>query len=89
MYPIALKGAFLAALSMCNQHTIVFYLVPIIVILLIEHELSLRRFFMLSLIFLVGLLPYLYLVISSFTPRKGNWGDMTTWNGINDVYSEQ
>mgnify|MGYP006958024078 FL=1 len=78
---------------MCNQHTIVFYLVPIIVtifvILLIEHELSLRRFFMLSLIFLVGLLPYLYLVISSFTPRKGNWGDMTTWNGINDVYSEQ
>ena len=86
VFPIALKGAFIAALSLCNQHTIVFYLVPIIlsifITLITSHELSFTRFLLLAGAFLVGCSPYLYLVIASFTPRKGNWGDMTTWTGF-------
>ena len=86
VFPIALKGAFIAALSLCNQHTIVFYLIPIIlsifVTLITSHELSFTRFLLLAGTFLAGCSPYLYLVIASFTPRKGNWGDMTTWTGF-------
>ena len=86
VFPIALKGAFVAALSLCNQHTIVFYLIPIILsiflLLITSHELSFTRFLFLVAAFLVGCSPYLYLVIASFTPRKGNWGDMTTWTGF-------
>ena len=76
VFPIALKGAFVAALSLGNQHTIVFYLIPIIL------ALSITRFLLLAAAFLAGCLPYLHLVIASFTPRKGNWGDMTTWTGF-------
>ncbi|KAK8815763.1 hypothetical protein WA538_004887 [Blastocystis sp. DL] len=86
LFPIALKGAFVAALSLGNQHTIVFYLIPIILAifltLLLSRELSFTRFLLLAAAFLAGCLPYLHLVIASFTPRKGNWGDMTTWTGF-------
>ena len=86
VFPIALKGAFVAALSLGNQHTIVFYLIPIILAIflsrLLSRELSFSRFLLLAAAFLAGGLPYLHLVIASFTPRKGNWGDMTTWTGF-------
>ena len=80
MYPIALIGSFTAGLSMSNQQTILFYLIPIIlsifVTLLRAHELSLYRFLLLA-----GLLPYAYLVVASVFPKIGNWGDMRSLQG--------
>lgn len=85
MYPIALIGSFTAGLSMSNQQTILFYLIPIIlsifVTLLRAHELSLYRFLLLFLALLAGLLPYAYLVVASVFPKIGNWGDMRSLQG--------
>lgn len=87
MFRIACYGAFISALSLCNQHTIVFYLFPIIVsilyILLKTHELNSKRFFQLTFLFLAGLLPYAYLVIDSYFPKKASWGDAHTLYGKN------
>ena len=74
-----------AGLSLCNQHTIVFYLAPIILVIFSflwkSKELSVKRIGILAGMFFLGLSPYIYLVISSHYPRKGNWGDMTSWKG--------
>lgn len=86
MFSIALLGAFVSGLSLCNQHTIVFYLFPIsLSILFIFYELGLSSWRLLASLagaFFLGLLPYLYLVVASITPKIGSWGDMTSWNGF-------
>ena len=85
VFPIAAKGALVAGLSLCNQHTIVFYLAPIILaifsVLWKSKELSAKRIGILTGMFFLGLSPYIYLIVSSHYPRKGNWGDMTSWTG--------
>ena len=87
VFRIACYGAFISALSLCNQHTIVFYLFPIILsilyLLIKSHELTTKRFFQLTLLFFAGLLPYAYLVIDSYFPKKASWGDAHTLYGKN------
>ncbi|KAM6201179.1 protein O-mannosyl-transferase TMEM260 [Rhynchocyon petersi] len=84
---IAKIGAFCCGLSLCNQHTIILYVLCIIPWILFrllkEKELSLGSLLTLSLYFSVGLLPYLYLPISSYLNQaRWTWGDQTTILGF-------
>ncbi|XP_023371635.1 transmembrane protein 260 isoform X2 [Otolemur garnettii] len=84
---IAKSGAFCCGLSLCNQHTIMLYilcLIPWILFRLIkEKELSLGALLWLSLCFSAGLLPYVHLPISSYLNRaRWTWGDQTTLLGF-------
>ncbi|KAM5178906.1 protein O-mannosyl-transferase TMEM260 isoform 4-T4 [Callospermophilus lateralis] len=84
---IAKIGAFCCGLSLCNQHTIVLYVLCIIPWILFrllkEKELSLGYLLNLSLCFSAGLLPYIYLPISSYLNHaRWTWGDQTTLRGF-------
>ncbi|XP_057399443.1 transmembrane protein 260 isoform X3 [Balaenoptera acutorostrata] len=84
---IAKIGAFCCGLSLCNQHTIVLYVLCIIpwtlFRLLKEKELSLGFLLKLSLYLSAGLLPYIYLPISSYLHQaRWTWGDQTTLLGF-------
>ncbi|KAM6171743.1 protein O-mannosyl-transferase TMEM260 [Erethizon dorsatum] len=84
---IAKIGAFCCGLSLCNQHTIAIYVLCIIPWILFrllkEKELSLGSVLKLSLAFSAGLLPYLYLPVSSYLSRaRWTWGDQTTLRGF-------
>uniref|UniRef100_A0A6I8SSY6 Transmembrane protein 260 n=1 Tax=Xenopus tropicalis TaxID=8364 RepID=A0A6I8SSY6_XENTR len=80
-------GAFCCGLSLCNQHTIVFYVASIVLWVLFlqfnKQELSLYGLLKLGICFAVGLSPYLYLIVSSYLNRaRWTWGDQTTVQGI-------
>ncbi|XP_033622824.1 transmembrane protein 260 isoform X2 [Fukomys damarensis] len=84
---IAKIGAFCCGLSLCNQHTIVIYVLCIIPWILFrllkEKELSLGSMLRLSMAFSAGLLPYLYLPVSSYLNQaRWTWGDQTTLRGF-------
>ncbi|XP_038633308.1 transmembrane protein 260 isoform X2 [Scyliorhinus canicula] len=84
---LSLLGAFCCGLSLCNQHTIVLYMMYIVPWVLFrlhrEKELSVRVVLRLGLCFGAGLLPYLYLPISSYLNRaRWSWGDQTTLRGF-------
>ncbi|XP_054423489.1 protein O-mannosyl-transferase TMEM260 isoform X2 [Pteronotus mesoamericanus] len=84
---IAKIGAFCCGLSLCNQHTIVLYvlcIVPWILFRLLKaKELSLGSLLKLSLYFSAGLLPYIYLPVSSYLNQaRWTWGDQTTLLGF-------
>ncbi|XP_070812799.1 protein O-mannosyl-transferase TMEM260-like, partial [Pituophis catenifer annectens] len=80
-------GAFSCGLSMCNQHTIVIYVLCIALWvssrLFRERELTLSNVLKLSFCFLAGCLPYLYLPISAYLNKaRWTWGDQTTFKGF-------
>nr|XP_023401962.1 transmembrane protein 260 isoform X4 [Loxodonta africana] len=80
-------GAFCCGLSLCNQHTIVLYVLCIIPWILFrlfkEKELSMGSLLKLSLYFSAGLLPYVHLPISSYLSQaRWTWGDQTTVLGF-------
>ncbi|XP_023989814.1 protein O-mannosyl-transferase TMEM260 isoform X3 [Physeter macrocephalus] len=84
---IAKIGAFCCGLSLCNQHTVVVYVLCIIPWILFrllkEKELSLGSLLKLSLYLSAGLLPYIYLPISSYLHQaRWTWGDQTTLLGF-------
>ncbi|XP_059038159.1 transmembrane protein 260 isoform X2 [Mustela lutreola] len=84
---IAKIGAFCCGLSLCNQHTIVLYILCItpwiLFRLLKEKELSLGSLLKFSVYFSAGLLPYVYLPISSYLNQaRWTWGDQTTLLGF-------
>ncbi|XP_012911966.1 transmembrane protein 260 isoform X3 [Mustela putorius furo] len=84
---IAKIGAFCCGLSLCNQHTIVLYILCIIPWILFrllkEKELSLGSLLKFSVYFSAGLLPYVYLPISSYLNQaRWTWGDQTTLLGF-------
>ncbi|XP_043570486.1 transmembrane protein 260 isoform X3 [Chiloscyllium plagiosum] len=84
---LSLLGAFTCGLSLCNQHTIVLYVMCIVPWVLFrlqrEKEMSVRAIPRLGLCFGAGLLPYLYLPISSYLNRaRWSWGDQTTLRGF-------
>uniref|UniRef100_A0A4W3JVX4 Transmembrane protein 260 n=1 Tax=Callorhinchus milii TaxID=7868 RepID=A0A4W3JVX4_CALMI len=84
---ISRLGAFCCGLSLCNQHTIILYLMCIIPWVLFrlqqKKELSLVALVWLGLCFSAGLLPYLYLPISSYLNQaRWTWGDQTTLRGF-------
>ncbi|KAF7704376.1 hypothetical protein HF521_021448 [Silurus meridionalis] len=83
----ALLGALCCGLSLCNQHTLVVYVLIIIpwalLQLYIYKGLCFSAIVSLSVCFLTGFLPYLYLPISSYLNKaRWSWGDQTTLNGL-------
>ncbi|XP_039597359.1 transmembrane protein 260 isoform X1 [Polypterus senegalus] len=80
-------GAFCCGLALCNQHTIVIYVIVIcpwvLIRLLMMKELSFGLMVELGLCFLAGLFPYIYLAVSSFMNRaRWSWGDQTSFPGF-------
>ena len=82
-------GAFVCGLALTNQHTIVLFEIPLILsILLTEYQIRgdqiVRTLGQSAGCFLVGLLPYVYLPISTLLQPVdgGGWGDTTTIQGI-------
>ncbi|KAJ8290492.1 hypothetical protein GJAV_G00013560 [Gymnothorax javanicus] len=80
-------GALCCGLGLCNQHTLVLYItviVPWVLLRLHSHqELSLPGLAVMGLCSLGGLLPYLYLPLSSFLNRaRWSWGDQTSFTGL-------
>ncbi|XP_026158954.1 transmembrane protein 260 isoform X2 [Mastacembelus armatus] len=84
---IAHWGALFCGLGLCNQHTLVLYvlvIIPWVLHHLYSHkELSLRGLMSLGGCFLAGFLPYIYLPISSYlNTARWSWGDQTTLSGL-------
>ncbi|KAG7466439.1 hypothetical protein MATL_G00164750 [Megalops atlanticus] len=80
-------GALCCGLGLCNQHTLVLYIVVIVPWVLLRlhshQELSLRVLTQLGLCFLGGFLPYLYLPVSSYwNTARWSWGDQTSLHGL-------
>ncbi|KAK3242067.1 hypothetical protein CYMTET_48219 [Cymbomonas tetramitiformis] len=82
----SLMGAFLAGLGLCNQHTLVFYTVPVVVFVLaklgLSGGLSALRLMRLAGMFVLGVLPYGYLPYASSKRSEFSWGDQMTWQGF-------
>ncbi|XP_029982818.1 transmembrane protein 260 isoform X2 [Sphaeramia orbicularis] len=84
---IAHLGAVCCGLGLCNQHTLVLYVLVLIPWVLhrlySQKELSLRGVVSLGVCFLTGFLPYIYLPISSYiNTARWSWGDQTTLSGL-------
>uniref|UniRef100_A0A667Y1T8 Transmembrane protein 260 n=1 Tax=Myripristis murdjan TaxID=586833 RepID=A0A667Y1T8_9TELE len=84
---IAHWGALCCGLGLCNQHTLVLYVLVIIpwVLHRFYHHKELSFFGLVSLgvCFLAGFLPYIYLPISSYLNRaRWSWGDQTSLSGL-------
>ncbi|XP_038147441.1 transmembrane protein 260 [Cyprinodon tularosa] len=80
-------GAFCCGLGLCNQHTLVLYVLVIIPWVLyrlyVLKELSFVGVVSLGLCFICGFLPYIYLPVSSFlNTARWSWGDQTTLSGF-------
>ena len=80
-------GAFISSLSICNQHTIILFLIPIILwILFLSRKFLWKHpsfILTLSISFLAGLLPHIYLpYIASVDPKPGSWGHLSTFEGF-------
>lgn len=79
-------GSFLCGLAATNQHTTVFYIVPIVLFILYnlyQHQLINGKL-ILQLIgcLLLGMSPYIYLPIRSGYKPIGSWGNQTTISGF-------
>eukprot|EP01041_Mallomonas_annulata_P009255 gene9255-19212_t len=84
---LALAGAFISGLALCNQHTIVLYEVPLILwmLWLLRKEIIHQPMFLIQLssAFLLGLSLYMYLPISAaMSPKHGSWGHVTGITGF-------
>jgi uncharacterized RDD family membrane protein YckC len=83
----ATLGAFICGLAMCNQHTAVLFEAPLILWVLWIKRSDVRARPTLALrwgiAFLCGLLPYIYLPLSStFNKQHGSWGDSSSVAGF-------
>jgi len=84
---ISCIGAFICGLCLTNQHTSILYIgviVPWVFYRLWNHKmLDLPLLLRLILMFILGLLPYIYLPISSyFRVARWTWGDHTSLGGF-------
>ena len=81
---IAVVGAFFIGLGLTNQHTLVFYALPLIIWAMIINPALLRVtvFLKMCAAGLVGLLPYAYLPIASLQMPATTWGDQSTFEGL-------
>lgn len=83
----ALFGAFICGLAMCNQHTIVLFIAPLILwmLFLLRNYIKFNPYYFiqLSISFVIGCLPYLYLPLAAFIrPQPGSWGHVVTMQGL-------
>uniref|UniRef100_A0A7N6BQM1 Transmembrane protein 260 n=1 Tax=Anabas testudineus TaxID=64144 RepID=A0A7N6BQM1_ANATE len=84
---IAHWGALCCGLGLCNQHTMVLYILVIVPWVLhrlyCHKELSFCGLVSLGVCFLAGFLPYIYLPVSSYlNAARWSWGDQTTLSGL-------
>lgn len=81
--------AFSGGLALSNHHTSLFFVAPAALWWLAAHgeeQLDRRLFAKLVGLFLLGLLPYLWLPIASRSPSLFVWGDSSTWRGFFDHF---
>ena len=72
-------------LGLANHHTLVFFSVPVglLVLALAGRRLCEGRVLAgLAAATMIGLLPYLYLPLAAARPAPVTWGDPTTWSGF-------
>uniref|UniRef100_A0A8C5ENJ8 Transmembrane protein 260 n=1 Tax=Gouania willdenowi TaxID=441366 RepID=A0A8C5ENJ8_GOUWI len=86
-WKIAHWGAVCCGLGLCNQHTLVLYILVVVpwvlYILYSKEELSWCFLVSLGLCFLAGFVPYVYLPISSYlNTARWSWGDQTSLSGL-------
>ncbi|TYZ68515.1 hypothetical protein PybrP1_008269 [[Pythium] brassicae (nom. inval.)] len=82
---VAVLGAFVTGLALCNQHTIVLFEIPIVCWVLFTRRRTLigAELLQISAAFLAGLLPYVYMPVTmTLNPQPGSWGDVTTLAGF-------
>jgi hypothetical protein len=84
---VAILGAFVCGLAICNQHTIVLFEAPLILWmlwLLRQHLLNkVSTLLWLGSAFLAGLLPYSYIPLAAnIFPQHGSWGHVKTLDGF-------
>ena len=84
---IAVTGAFICGLAICNQHTIVLFEIPCILwmLFLLRTNILHDSAVLIRLVraFLIGLLPYIYLPLAAtVSPNGGGWGDVKTFSGF-------
>ncbi|KAK3262544.1 hypothetical protein CYMTET_28606 [Cymbomonas tetramitiformis] len=81
---VACTAAFLAGLSLTNQHTIVLFLLPTGVVALWRRRRMLSPGLLLLCVALglLGLLPLLRLVLKARPSAQFSWGDTATWEGF-------
>ncbi len=80
----AYLGVFSMGLGMSHHHTFAFIALPLIIWLLINHK-ELRGLKVLALLFILGLLglaPYLYLVVAPHYAGEITWGETSSLEGF-------
>ena len=81
----AVLGAFVCGLAMCNQHTQILFQIPLFMFVFWSSRATMSRlhFITLTVSYVLGLLPYMYLPVASiYFPKRGAWGDMSSWMGF-------
>lgn len=84
---ITYLGSLMCGLAICNQHTIILYATPLICwkLYLIHKEIFKNPYIILnlSILFFIGLLPYIGLpILAGMSPKQGSWGDVTSVQGF-------
>ena len=82
----AYLGALCCGLAMTNQHTTVFYVIPLVLFVLFSlyscRLLSINSVLTLGVLLALGLSPYLYLPLRSLSQVMDSWGDQRTVSGF-------
>eukprot|EP00475_Leptophrys_vorax_P037040 TRINITY_DN6334_c0_g1_i1.p1 TRINITY_DN6334_c0_g1~~TRINITY_DN6334_c0_g1_i1.p1 ORF type:complete len:741 (-),score=147.68 TRINITY_DN6334_c0_g1_i1:51-2273(-) len=82
----AYMGAFVCGVAATNQHTAVFFVVPLILMVLAENDAlwhkNLPRILGISFCFILGLTPYLHLPLATLWEARESWGYHLTWRGF-------
>jgi hypothetical protein len=81
----ACMGALAIGLGLTNQQTLIFFELPFVVAVCIRGGLAVCHYTVFIKLIgygVLGLTPYIYLVIASFRGPPGGWGDMTTLEGL-------
>ncbi len=82
---IAYATSFAFGLGLCDHHTLLLAALPLVAWALWVGRAQLlkpRALAIVSVCFLVGLLPYLYLPIAGARPTPVTWGATNTWHGF-------
>ena len=82
---IPFLGAFIFGLGLSNHHTLIFYGIPLTIWILSIGGGNLwkwRYILVLTTLFVIGFLPYLYFPYAGSFQNMSSWGDFSTWEGF-------
>ncbi|KAL4141136.1 hypothetical protein PRNP1_014258 [Phytophthora ramorum] len=80
----ACLGAFVCGLGLANQHTIVLFEAPYILLVLWTRRFRVVELLLMAVVFIVGLSIYLQTFVSAQEPTPSSWGDTSTLGGLFD-----